>query len=36
MWGGKGSCNERLKEGVGGVVDRALDSRLGGHGFDSS
>lgn len=32
----KGSCNDRLKEGVGGVVDRVLDSRLGGHGFDSS
>lgn len=32
----KGSCNDRLKEGIGGVVDRALDSRLGGHGFDSS
>lgn len=32
----KGSCNERLKEGIGGEVDRALDLRLGGHGFDSS
>lgn len=28
----KGSCNERLKEGIGGGVDRALDLRLGGHG----
>lgn len=32
----KDSCNERLEKGVGGVVDRAFDLRLGGHRFDSS